>query len=101
MTGKLKRKLKSTLKSGKPTVSVVLLNYSGSNSLKKAVDSVLVQSFVNYELIVVEDSSTDGSAELLASYSDSRIRVIPLEQNEHICYALNTGLAADRGKHIA
>lgn len=84
-----------------PAVSVLLPNYNGSEFLQKAVDSVLNQSFTDFELIVVEDGSTDGSAELLASYSDPRIRIIPLEQNEHICVALNTGLAAARGKYIA
>lgn len=93
--------MKDTLASEKPAVSVVLPNYNGSDFLKTAVDSVLAQSFTDFELIVVEDGSTDGSAELLASYSDPRLRVIPLEQNEHICIALNTGLAAARGKYIA
>lgn len=93
--------MKNTLASEKPAVSVVLPNHNGSAFLKTAVDSVLAQSFTDFELIVVEDGSTDGSAELLASYSDPRIRVIPLEQNEHICVALNTGLAAAQGKYIA
>ena len=101
MIGKLKRKLKRKLGLEEPAISVVLPNYNGSDFLKKAVDSVLAQTFTDFELIVVEDGSTDQSAELLASYSDSRIRVIPLEQNEHICVALNTGLAAARGKYIA
>ena len=101
MFSKLKRKWKCTLGLEKPAVSVVLPNYNGSDFLKKAVDSVLTQSFTDFELIVVEDGSTDQSAELLASYSDPRIRVISLKQNEHICVALNTGLAAARGKYIA
>lgn len=65
------------------------------------MDSVLAQTFTDLELIVVEDGSTDQSAELLASYSEPTIRVIPLEQNEHICVALNTGLVVARGKYIA
>lgn len=101
MIGKLKRKMKRKLGLEEPSISVVLPNYNGSDFLKKAVDSVLAQTFTDFELIVVEDGSTDQSAELLASYSDSRIRVILLEQNEHICVALNTGLAAARGKYIA
>ena len=101
MIDKLRRKLNPTPEPEYPKVSVVLPNYNGSAFLKIAVDSVLAQSFTDFELIVVEDGSTDGSAELLASYSDPRLRVIPLEQNEHICVALNTGLAAARGKYIA
>lgn len=84
-----------------PMVSVLMPNHNGGRFLSKAIDSVLNQSFQDFELIVVEDGSTDDSPAVLEGYTDPRIRVISLPQNEHICYALNIGLQQARGIYIA
>lgn len=84
-----------------PMVSVLMPNHNGGRFLGKAIDSVLNQTFRDFELIVVEDGSTDDSAAILGGFSDPRLRVITLPQNEHICYALNTGLQQARGTYIA
>lgn len=84
-----------------PMVSVLMPNHNGGRFLAKSIDSVLSQTFQDFELIVVEDGSTDDSAAILAGYTDPRLRVITLAQNEHICYALNIGLQQARGTYIA
>lgn len=84
-----------------PMVSVLMPNHNGGRFLAKSIESVLNQTFQDFELIVVEDGSTDDSAAILGRYQNPRIRVISLEQNEHICYAMNTGLQQARGTYIA
>jgi glycosyltransferase involved in cell wall biosynthesis len=59
-----------------PTVSVLIPTYNGARHIKPAVDSVLSQVGVSFELIVVDDHSSDGTADVVESYGDPRIRVI-------------------------
>jgi len=82
-----------------PLVSVIIPTYNRAWILKEAVDSVLTQEFGNFELIVVDDGSTDATAELLAAYGD-RVRVLR-QTNRGVSAARNAGLAAARGKLIA
>ena len=56
-----------------PFFSVIIPTYNRRNFLKKAVDSVLAQTSRNFELIVVDDGSTDGTDQLIRTYQDSRI----------------------------
>src|SRR5690606_23818597 len=65
-----------------PLVSVVFTSYNHAEYLQQALDSILSQSFQNFELIVVDDCSTDGSAEILKSYSEIPcIKLHLLEKN--------------------
>ncbi len=84
-----------------PTVSVVMSVFNGDRYLKEAIDSVLAQNFADFELIVVDDGSTDGTAAILESYSDSRIRTSRNAVNLGQPASLNRGLAAARGALIA
>lgn len=84
-----------------PLVSIVMVNYNQEKYLKAAVDSVLSQTYQNWELIVVDDGSTDRSKEILNSYEDERIHPYFLEQNRHICYATNYGYARVQGEYLA
>lgn len=86
---------------GNPLVTVLMPNHNGGKYLAEAIQSVLNQTFEDFELLIVEDASTDNSREVIASFKDPRIRVIPFENNEHICFALNTGLSEAGGKYIA
>lgn len=81
-------------------VSVVITVYNKRNWLRRAVDSVLTQSVQEFELIVVDDGSQDGSLEVLRGYRDQRIRVIS-KQNGGVSSARNAGLAVARGKYLA
>jgi glycosyltransferase involved in cell wall biosynthesis len=83
----------------KPLVSIVMPCYNGEAFLAEAVDSVLGQTCQDFELIVVDDGSTDGSAAVLARYGE-RIRVLR-QANAGVSAARNAGIAAARGDFIA
>lgn len=75
-----------------PRVSVVLCTYDRAGLLARAVDSVLCQSFTELELIVVDDGSSDGTSELLAGFTDPRLRTLRLEKNVGQAAARNAGI---------
>src|ERR1700761_935396 len=83
-------------------VSVVMPVYNAERFLREAVESILAQSFEEFELIAIDDGSTDGSAEVLDSYArgDARLRVM---RREHagLPATLNAGCALAQGKYIA
>lgn len=69
--------------------------------LRQAVDSILAQSFEDFELLLINDGSTDASAVIISSYADPRIRVITNDHNIGLTATLNKGLDLCRGKYIA
>jgi glycosyltransferase involved in cell wall biosynthesis len=80
-------------------ISVVIPAYNAQHSLRATLDSVLAQTWTNTEIIVVDDGSTDHTADLLASYGD-RVRAIR-QPNGGLASARRTGVAAARGELIA
>ncbi|WP_456394990.1 glycosyltransferase family 2 protein [Thermococcus sp.] len=85
----------------RPTVSVVIPTYNRANLLKRAIESVLNQKFEDFELIVVDDASTDNTPEVVESIADGRIRYIRLKRNSGGPVARNTGIKKARGEFIA
>jgi glycosyltransferase involved in cell wall biosynthesis len=83
-----------------PTVTVIIPSYNRSNFLGEAVASVLSQIFEDFELIVVDDGSTDETPELMRAISDPRVRYLP-RSHRGISASLNAGLHAARGKYVA
>ncbi len=83
-----------------PKVSVVIPTYNRLQMVKEAVESVLVQDFEDFELIVVDDGSTDGTAEAIREYG-GRVRLIEHPHNRGVSAARNTGILHSRGKYIA
>jgi len=85
-----------------PAVSVILPVYNGALFLQASVNSILRQTFRDFELIVVNDSSTDNSEDLLQQLAiqDSRIRVITIPHSG-VAEAFNCGMREARGKYIA
>ena len=84
-----------------PEVSIVLPTYNGaSKDLRKSIDSCLAQSFRNFELIIVDDCSSDRTPELIQSYTDPRIKYIRNEQNSRLPKSLNIGFKASRGRYL-
>ena len=81
--------------------SVIMPCYNSEQYVKKAIDSILNQTYGNWELIAVNDGSADSSFKLLekASFQDERIRVIPTE-HQNAGAARNIGLKAARGRYI-
>jgi len=84
-----------------PLVSAIIPTYNRVQSLIRAVASVVAQSWLNLEIIVVDDGSTDNSAELLHNQFGSRIRILQLPRNRGVSYARNRGIELSRGSFIA
>jgi hypothetical protein len=84
-----------------PAVTVLMPVYNAARFLADAVDSVLCQSFRDFELLVVNDGSTDRTTEILASYRDPRVRVIDNGRNLGLIPSLNRGLEIAQGEYIA
>ena len=82
-------------------VSVVLPEYNAELYLKDAIDSVLAQTFSDFELIILNDGSVDKTEEIILSYNDSRIVYVRNEKNLGLIGTLNKGMALARGKYIA
>ena len=82
-----------------PLVSVIVPVYNGQETACRAVDSALEQTYLEREIIVVDDGSTDSSVELLRGYG-RRIQLIP-QKHRGISITGNTGLRAARGEYIA
>jgi len=84
-----------------PGVSVVLPVYNGAEHLRASIDSILGQSHADFELVIVDDASSDGSLDIARGYPDPRIRVLPLEHNLGLAGALNAGIEFARAPIIA
>src|SRR5919201_1733113 len=82
-----------------PTVSVVIAVYNGARWIAETLDSVLAQSFPRFEVIVVDDGSTDATPAVAASYGD-RVRYLR-QDNGGQPSARNAGIRAARGSYIA
>jgi GT2 family glycosyltransferase len=82
------------------SVTVLLAVHNGGAYLREAVASVLGQTYRDFELLVVDDASTDGSPELVESFGDPRVRVLRLERNVGQVPALNLGLREARGEIV-
>ena len=89
------------MKSDKPKISVLMPVYNGDQFLDKSIKSVLNQTFKNFEYIIINDGSTDGSLKIIESYRDSRIKIINYSKNRGITFALNNGLNVAKGDYIA
>src|SRR5688500_15704659 len=85
-----------------PTVSVLMAVYNGGAYLAEAVESILGQTLADFELIAVDDGSTDDSPAILKRFAerDPRVRVVT-KANAGLPRALNDGLALARGEFIA
>ena len=85
-----------------PLVSVITLTYNQEGFLPQCVDSVLAQTFPSWEQVIVDDESTDGTPEVLARYTDPRLRVIrqPHEGAERLPQTYQKALAMCRGSFI-
>lgn len=81
-------------------ISIVLPTHNGSRYLRQSIDSCLNQTYQDWELIIVDDASTDDTPNLIAQYTDPRIRAIRHPMNRGLPAALNTGFAATRGEFL-
>lgn len=84
-----------------PLVSIILPTYNRADFLSRSVESVLNQTFSDFELIIVNDASTDSSKEVIDTYDDQRIIYLEHERNLGGSAARNTGIKAANGSFIA
>src|SRR4030042_1588084 len=84
-----------------PTVSVIIPTYNRAHLLNRAIKSILVQTFGDFEIIIVDDASTDNTERIVKSIDDKRILYIRHENNKGGSAARNTGIRQARGKYIA
>lgn len=84
-------------------VSVLMPVYNGAQYLQESIDSILRQTFTDFEFIIVDDGSTDDSAAIIAKNAQKDCRIISLcnEKNSGICVTLNRGLDIAKGEYIA
>lgn len=87
----------------KPIISVIMPVYNAEPYLRLAIESILKQTFRDFEMIIVNDASTDASATIIRRYAktDPRIHFITHDQNKGLPGALNTALSQAQGKYIA
>lgn len=89
------------MKHKKPMVSVVMPVYNGVLYIEEAVQSILDQTFTDFELIIIDDGSTDGTTDLLKTLKDTRIKLIFFEKNKGVSSATNQGFKEAKGTYIA
>ena len=82
-------------------VTVLMSVYNGEKYLREAIDSILNQTFTDFEFLIVNDGSTDRTAEILQSYDDHRIKIVDNAKNIGLTKSLNIGLRMARGEYIA
>ena len=82
-------------------VSIIMPAYNCERFIVKSIDSVLAQTYTNWELLIVDDCSTDSTADVVRSYSDKRVRYMCNEQNQGAALTRNYALREAKGKYIA
>lgn len=83
-----------------PLISVVMSVYNGERFLSQAIDSILSQTFTNFEFIIINDGSKDSSEQIIKRYKDPRIRLVN-QSNHGLVYSLNRGVNLAKGAYIA
>jgi glycosyltransferase involved in cell wall biosynthesis len=84
-----------------PLVSIVLPVYNGEKYLADTLDSVFAQTYQNWELVIINDGSTDGTENLILIHQDKRIKYLPNDGNKGIIFSLNRGILESNGQYIA
>ncbi len=88
-------------KTDEPLISVIIPTYNRLPLLKEAVASVLKQTYTNWELIIVDDGSTDGTVEAIQKIDDPRIQLVVLSHTGHINEVMNAGTKISKGEWLA
>ncbi len=86
-----------------PTISVIMATYNRKDIVHKAIESIVNQTYRDFEFIIIDDASTDGTADIVQKYADKDDRIIFIrnKKNKGLVHNLNKGLDIARGKYIA
>lgn len=84
-----------------PAISILLPAYNCSLYIAQTIDSLLGQTFTDFELLIINDGSTDGTEQVILSYKDTRIRYLKNEGNKGLVFTLNRGIQEAAGTYIA
>ena len=85
----------------KPEISVVVVNLNRRELLARCLESLWRQTFSNFEVVVVDNGSTDGSMEFLRAINEPRLRIVSLTSNKGFAGGCNAGISVAKGRHIA
>jgi glycosyltransferase involved in cell wall biosynthesis len=85
----------------KPEVTVFMAVYNGEKYLKQAIESVLQQTYQDFELMIVDDGSTDSSLSIINAFTDKRIKLLQNDVNKGLAFTRNRGIEEARGKFFA
>ncbi len=84
-----------------PLISVLLPTYNCDKYINECIDSILCQTYANFELLIIDDCSTDNTVNLIKEYQDQRIKLVVKEKNSGYTDSLNWGIENAKGKYIA
>lgn len=84
-----------------PLISVILPVYNCEAYIFEAVNSILQQTYAHFELIIIDDCSTDQTLEICKSFQDKRLVILEKKQNSGIAHTMNLGLSVAKGKYVA
>lgn len=85
----------------KPLITVLLCTYNDAQYIRAAMESILDQTFKNFEFLIIDDGSTDDTAAIIHSFSDERIIYLKNAENKGLEFSKNRGIEAAKGKYIA
>ncbi len=85
----------------KPVITVFMAVYNGNRYLEQAINSVLSQTFSDFEFLIINDGSTDNSWEIISRYKDPRIRLLNNEENRGLIFTRNRGVQEALGEYFA
>lgn len=88
------------MENSNPLVSIVIPVHNGERYIKESIDSCINQTYINIEIIVVDDKSEDSTLDILKQYGD-KITVIPVDKQNGLGNVINIGIRASQGKYIA
>ena len=84
-----------------PKLSVIMPAYNAEKYIGEAIESILNQTFTDFEFIIIDDGSSDHTADIIKGFHDERIRFIQNEKNSGVANTLNKGLELSQGEYIA
>ena len=84
-----------------PQISVIMAVYNGEKFLEEAIGSILKQTFLNFEFIIIDDGSEDTSLKIIKNFKDKRISILENNKNIGLSASLNKGIKLSKGKYIA